>query len=62
MGKQKYYVVWRGKNPGIYDSWVECLGEINNIKGALFKSFTDLNQAKEAYKAVSYTHLTLPTI
>ena len=50
MGKQKYYVVWRGRNPGIYDSWVECLGEINNIKGALFKSFTDLNQAKEAYK------------
>ena len=64
MGKQKYYVVWRGNNPGIYKSWEECQVQIKNIKGALFKGFEDLVLAKEAFElgydnyksnSVSYT-------
>ena len=49
MGKQKFYVVWKGNNPGIYKSWEKCQNEIKNVKGALFKSFTDLKEAKRAY-------------
>ena len=49
MGKQKYYVVWKGKNPGVYDSWQKCQGEIKNIKGARFKSFDDIKKADNAY-------------
>jgi len=49
MGKQKYYVVWKGKNPGVYDSWQKCQEEIKNIKGARFKSFDDLKKAENAY-------------
>jgi len=49
MGKQKYYVVWKGKNPGVYDSWQKCQQEIKNIKGARFKSFDDVKKADNAY-------------
>ena len=49
MSKQKFYVVWKGKNPGIYQSWEKCQNEIKNINGALFKSFAGLEEAKKAY-------------
>ena len=49
MGKQKYYVVWKGKKPGVYDSWQKCQEEIKNIKGARFKSFEDVKKADNAY-------------
>ena len=69
MGKQKYYVVWRGNNPGIYKSWEECQVQIKNIKGALFKGFEDIVLAKEAFKlgydnyknkSVSYNNINGP--
>lgn len=69
MSKQKYYVVWRGNNPGIYKSWEECQVQIKNIKGALFKGFEDIALAKEAFKlgydnyknnSVSYNNINGP--
>jgi len=50
MSKQKYYVVWKGNNPGVYKSWEKCQVEIKNIKGALFKSFGNIEEAKKAYE------------
>ena len=50
MTKQKYYVVWKGNKPGIYQSWERCQNEIKNVKGALFKSFSDEAEAKKAYE------------
>ena len=47
--KQKYYVVWRGKNPGIYESWEECKEQIAGYKNAQYKSFSSLAEAKKAY-------------
>ena len=32
--KFKYYVVWEGLAPGIYDSWEECQLQVKNYKGA----------------------------
>lgn len=49
MAKKKYYVVWRGRTPGIYDSWPKCQAEVNGFKGALYKSFPSYVEAKEAY-------------
>ena len=49
MSKGKFYVVWEGHNPGIYNSWPECQKEIKNVKGALYKSFKDLEEAKNAF-------------
>ena len=49
MSKQKFYVVWKGNNPGVYRSWEKCQNEIKNVNGALFKSFASLEEAKKAY-------------
>lgn len=49
MGKTKYYVVWRGKETGIYDSWNECKSRIEGFEGALYKSFNTSEAATEAY-------------
>ncbi|MDE6396823.1 MAG: ribonuclease H family protein, partial [Muribaculaceae bacterium] len=48
--KKKYYVVWEGRAPGIYDSWEECQDQINGYAGAKFKSFGDLETATEAFR------------
>ena len=49
MSKQKFYVVWKGNNPGVYQSWEKCQNEIKNVNGALFKSFDSLVEAIKAY-------------
>lgn len=49
MNNKKFYVVWKGENPGIYFSWSECQNEIKNVKGALYKSFKNLKEAKDAF-------------
>lgn len=43
----KYYAVRKGRNPGIYTSWDKCLLEVKNFKGAIYKSFKSLNEAKD---------------
>ena len=39
----KYYTVWKGVNPGVYDSWTDCQLQIKGFKGALYKSFNTRN-------------------
>ena len=48
--KTKYYVVWEGNNIGIFNSWDECKLQIKNYKGAKYKSFKTLKEAKLAYR------------
>lgn len=48
--KTKYYVVWKGKKPGIYTSWEDCKKQINGFEGAQYKSFSSENEAKIALK------------
>jgi len=47
--KTKYYVVWQGLNPGIYDSWDECKKQVAGFEGAKYKSFSSLKKAEEAF-------------
>ena len=47
--KSKFYVVWKGKRPGIYDTWDDCKAAIKGVKGAEYKSFTTFELAKKAY-------------
>ncbi|MDF4203415.1 ribonuclease H family protein [Maribacter sp. SA7] len=47
--KGKFYVVWKGKKPGIFDSWKECKKSIANYAGAEYKSFESFEVAKKAY-------------
>ena len=49
MAKKKYYVVWVGRQPGIYPSWAECAEQVNGFSGAKYKSFEEEAQAREAF-------------
>ena len=48
MGKKKFYVVWKGVEPGVYDSWTDCQLQIKGYKGALYKSFDTREEAEKA--------------
>lgn len=48
-GGKKYYVVWKGAEPGVYDSWAACQAQIKGYPGAQYKSFKTLDEAHDAY-------------
>ena len=41
----KYYAVKEGKKPGIYESWDDCKEQVNGYSGAVYKSFTNKEDA-----------------
>lgn len=47
--KKKFYVVWKGMQPGLYESWDECKRQIRGYEGAVYKSFPSRRMAEEAY-------------
>ena len=42
----KFYAVKEGKKPGIYHTWDECKEQVNGYSGAVYKSFTNEEEAK----------------
>ncbi|MBI9034523.1 MAG: ribonuclease H family protein [Bacteroidales bacterium] len=46
--KQKFYVVWKGVEPGVYSNWDECKKNIEGFEGAIYRSFETLAMAEEA--------------
>ena len=48
MSKNKFFVVWEGKEPGIYRSWEECKRQIHGFEGAIYKGFATEVEAREA--------------
>ena len=48
--KQKYYVVWQGRQPGIYTDWDTCREQVQGVQGAQYKSFDTLAEAEAAIK------------
>lgn len=51
LAKQKYYVVWAGKQPGVYSTWAECKAQTDHFTGAKYKSYESKAAAEEAYRA-----------
>jgi ribonuclease HI len=49
MAKQKFYVVWAGKNTGIFNNWPEVQKSVIGYKGAKHKSFPTLAEAEAAF-------------
>lgn len=41
-----YYVVYKGRKPGIYSTWAECQSQITKFSGAIYKKFTNQEQAE----------------
>jgi ribonuclease HI len=48
--KNKYYVVWRGRLTGIFDSWDECRKQVEGYEGAQYKGYLTRELAEEAHK------------
>jgi ribonuclease HI len=57
MSKLKFYVVWKGRTPGIYDNWEACSAQINGFPAAEYKSFKTRAMAEEAYKSDSEKYI-----
>ena len=50
MASKKFYVVWQGRTPGIYDSWQACSEQVQGAPGARFKSFRTEAEAQRAWQ------------
>jgi viroplasmin and RNaseH domain-containing protein len=46
-----WYVVFRGRKAGVYDSWEVYSEYVVGISGAVFQSYSIRMQAEEAYVA-----------
>ncbi|MDR3218606.1 MAG: ribonuclease H family protein [Dysgonamonadaceae bacterium] len=49
MAKKKWYVVWKGLETGVFDSWPDCKKQTEGFEGALYKSFDTREDAMAAY-------------
>lgn len=57
MAKKKYYVVWQGVAPGIYEDWATCKAQTEGRPGAKYKSFDTHEEAKTAFEKGYETYL-----
>jgi ribonuclease HI len=48
LANPKYYVVWVGRQPGLYTTWADCVAQVNGFSGAKYKAFEREVQAREA--------------
>ncbi len=48
--QRKFYVVWQGFAPGIYDSWEECRAQVEGFSGAKYKAFNNIEEATAAFR------------
>ena len=57
--KAKFYVVWQGREAGIYDSWAACEAQVKGV-AAKYKGFATRQEAEQAFadgyeKHISFT-------
>ena len=50
MAKKKYYVVWVGETPGIYENWDDCKAQVDGFAQASYKSYKTRQEADFAFK------------
>ena len=50
MAQSKFYVVWAGRQPGIYTSWPDCQRQVSGFPQAKYKSYESEAEAKRAYE------------
>lgn len=50
MARNRFYVVWKGRNPGVYDSWEDAFEQIENFPGARYKGFDSAESAAVAFR------------
>lgn len=57
MSKNKFFVVWEGKEPGIYRSWDDCKRQIHGFGGAIYKGFATEAEAREAITSPCWNYI-----
>ncbi|MDR0834202.1 MAG: ribonuclease H family protein [Candidatus Symbiothrix sp.] len=57
MAGSKWYVVWKGVEPGIYSDWISCKRQVDGFNGPMYKSFPSREEAVEAYKAGPWDYI-----
>lgn len=57
MKKQKFYVVWTGRCTGIFNTWEECLKQVDKYDEARYKSFPTLEEAEKAFAGNKFHYL-----
>jgi len=50
MGNRKFYVVWEGRQPGIYEDWDDCREQVEGFPGAKYKAFDSQMAATMAFR------------
>ena len=55
-----YYVVYKGRSPGIYLTWSECQSQITKFSEAIYKKFNNQQQAKYFLKYGKETPKSIP--
>lgn len=55
--KQKWYVVWRGKQPGIYTTWADCEAQVKGAQASLYKAFDTQQEAEAAFAGNPYDYI-----
>ena len=48
---KKYYVVWQGREAGVFTDWDTCKTHVQGFPGARYKSFPTREQAETAFSA-----------
>ncbi|MDR0536450.1 MAG: viroplasmin family protein [Tannerellaceae bacterium] len=54
---RKYYVVWQGRNAGVFDNWNDCKTQIDGYDNAKYKSFPTRAEAVKAFEDGHNKHL-----
>ncbi|MCX6353222.1 MAG: ribonuclease H family protein [Bacteroidetes bacterium] len=53
--KPKFYVVWKGRKTGIFNTWAECHAQVNSFPDAKYKSFATIGEARYAFNETKGT-------
>ncbi len=51
MTPKKFYVVWAGRMPGVFETWDDCKSQVDGFSGARYKSYPTRQEAERAYGA-----------
>ncbi len=47
---KRYYAVFKGRHPGVYDDFNDAMEQVDGYEGAVFKSYASPEEAAEAYR------------
>lgn len=48
---KKFYVVFEGREPGVYDDWEDARIQVENFPGARFKGYSSAEEAANAFRS-----------